>query len=125
MNITDLPNIQSVLEYIDEKYPKWVYKICDKYSNDYNYLNSNWVQMARVFNTTKKKIIIVENMLEDELYTFAELLTKVGFIIRTKDEYIYCSKCNKCIPTEKTFNIMKEKNIQFIPESYSTFCSSC
>lgn len=123
--LTDLPNIQNVLEYIDEKYPKWVYKICDKYSKDYDYLNLNWSRMCDIFNTTPKKIIIVENMNIDEFYTLAELLTKVGFIVRTKDEYIYCSKCNKCIPTEKTYDIMKTKILSIIPNSHSIYCSNC
>lgn len=123
--LTDLPNIQNVLEYIDNKYPKWVYKISDKFSKDYEYLNSNWCHMCNVFNTTPKKIIIVENMNNDEFYTLAELLTKVGFIIRSRDEYIYCLKCNKCIPTEKTYDIMKEKIPSIIPKSYSNCCSNC
>ena len=93
--LTDLPNIQNVLEYIDNKYPEWVYKISDKFSKDYEYLNSNWCHMCNVFNTTPKKIIIVENMNNDEFYTLSELLTKVGFIIRSRDEYIYCLKCNR------------------------------
>lgn len=125
MTITDLPNLQSVFEYIDKKYPQWVYMICEKYSFDYNYLNINWEQMTKVFETSSKKIILVENMIDDELFSIAELLSKLGFIVRTKDEYIYCYKCYKCIPTQKTFNIMKEKNIHLIPQVYSHFCSTC
>ena len=123
--LTDLPNIQNVLEYIDNKYPEWVYKISDKFSKDYEYLNPNWCHMCNVFNTTPKKIIIVENMNNDEFYTLSELLTKVGFIIRSRDEYIYCLKCNKCIPTEKTYDKMKEKIPSIIPKSYSNCCSNC
>ena len=129
LSLKDLPTIQDVINAVDEKYPNWIICFLDDYSSDYPHLKSNWQYLTNISNKQMQKIVIIDKYsLKDEdetQFTFCEILTLAGFVIRTKNELIPCSKCKvKAIPTEFVYNKMKEigKNV---PETWSDHCSSC
>jgi len=129
VSLRDLPTIQDVINHVNEKYPNWIIGFLDDYSTDYPHLKNNWMYLANMNKQQMQKIIIIDKYSmkeEDETqFTFCEILSFAGFVIRTKNELIPCSRCKvKAIPTELVYNKMKEigKNV---PETWMDHCSSC
>ena len=123
--ISQLSNMQEVFDLINTKYPKWIVYIMDKYSIDYQHLQSNWKIMTDSSKTNMKKIIIVSNFENDEQFAYAELLTHTGFVVRTVSDLIPCKVCNSAIASENTYNKMKEYNQIVLPNVWNTKCTSC
>lgn len=122
--ISQLSNMQEVFDLINTKYPNWIIYIMDKYSIDYPHLQSNWKIMTDTSKTNMKKIIIVSNFENDEQFAYAELLTHTGFVVRTQSDIIPCIVCNSAIPSENTYNKMKEYNNK-IPNVWNNKCTTC
>ena len=122
--ITELRTIQEVLEHIQQKFPGWIVNMYDGYSNDYGELNENWKKICEIFKATPQRIILVKNLEDDEHFSFAELLTQTGFVVRTAHEFNPCPVCNKVIPTIDIYRKLQEHNKQ-TPAVWSDTCEGC
>lgn len=121
--ITQLRTLKEVFEYIDNTHPGWVKGMYNGYSKDYKELDENWEKICETFKTTTKKIILVEKFEADDHFSFAELLSQCGFVVRTKYEFAPCS-CGLLIPTVDVYNKMKT-NGKEVPEEWCSQCSRC
>ncbi len=120
---------KSIFNKINDIYPDWICSTHDKYSNDYRFLDTNWNTFCSVLKTTKKKIILVEFIIfEDPKYsilsTISEILTRLGYVIRRKEEFTVCSFCSSVIPTEKIHSVMVQRNLD-VPTNWLTDCTNC
>lgn len=122
--ISELPTIKDVFDLIDTKYPNWIVDMVDRYSHDYPHLQNNWQTIANHSKNKMQKIVIVENFMNEEQLSFAELLTHAGFIVRTKAELIPCSVCRSAIPSQTVYNKMKE-HIKQIDFGWNNKCRNC
>ena len=124
-DLSKLPTIKDVYDYIEKKYPNWIIDALDKYSEDYPILAKNWEQTAKEAKVITQKIIIVKNLEADEQLVFCELLTGVGFHVSTQYEIIHCKICQNAIPSLQYYNNLKQINPTTIPENWSDKCISC
>ena len=122
--ITKLKTLKEVFEYIHEKHPGWIINMYDGYSEDYLQLDANWKNICQTFKCKPQRIIIIERLELDDHYSFAELLTQTGFLVRTKYEFMPCAKCNLILPTEEIYKKLKESN-KIVPEDWSPCCIKC
>ena len=122
--ISELPTMKDVFDLIESKYPNWIVEMVDRYSYDYPHLQNNWQTLVNYSKNKMQKIIIVENFINEDQLSFAELLTHAGFIVRTKAELIPCSVCRCAIPVQTIYNKMKQHNIQFDFE-WNNKCRNC
>jgi len=122
--INELETIKDIFDLIQEKYPDWILEILDSYSNDYPELEKNWNILCDVFKAKPQKILLVSAFEADDHFSFAELLTQVGFVVRTIHEFHACDICKSAIPNEHMYLKMKElkKNV---PLLYQINCSTC
>lgn len=123
-DITHLRTIQEVLEHIQEKHPGWIVGMFDAYSDDYSELSNNWHKLCETFKTTPKRIIIIKSFELDDHYSYAELLTQTGFVIRTQFEFIPCSVCQKILPSMTIYEKLKSANKK-VPDIWSGKCMTC
>ena len=122
--IRNLKTLGEVYELIEGKYPRWIIDVLDSYSSDYPQLQKNWKIIADLSKNPMQKIIIVKNFENDEQHTYAELLSSMGFIVRTQYELYACSVCKSGIPSENTYIKMKENGIN-VPEKWQRKCGGC
>ena len=121
--INELPTMKDVFELIETKYPDWIVDLVDRYSEDYPHLQNNWQTLVNISKTKMQKIVIVENFINEEQLSFAELITHAGYIVRTKAEFVPCSVCRSAIPTQTIYNKMKEHiKLDFI---WTNKCRNC
>lgn len=123
-----LPTIKEVKDLVDEVFPNWIVTAIDSYSNDYPHLETNWKVMATMAGTKPAQILIVEEIFFDDSHTlirtFAELLTRAGFMVRRKSEFFPCSVCRNALPSQELYNKMKEKSAPITTE-WKEKCSTC
>lgn len=124
--LKECPTGNEIKNLIQEVLPQWIITTASIYSDDYPHLTNNWSRLCNLLNTDKKQIIIVDYIEPNDIVTssFAEVLTSMGFIIRKKEEYTYCSFCKKVIPSLIIYNIMKNYNIA-VPKIWSNNCINC
>ena len=128
--ITQCPTLKEVIDLIEKIYPNWIITFLDKYSDDYPHLYANWEILSKETNTKRTQILIVEyiNAEEDEnhelLQIFVQLFTKIGFIVRSKEEIFPCRICKAAIPHRPSYEKMKELKID-VPEVWNDKCSKC
>lgn len=96
------------------------------YSHDYGHLDKNWKILSSLANTTPKCIIYLNEFFfnGDDLNRVCEHLTKKGYCIRRRDEFLNCTKCNLSIPCREVWLKMKEKRIP-VPENWQDHCQNC
>ena len=122
------PTMKDINDLLYEIYPKWIVLYLERYSEDYPHLQNNWESITSQYNVKKCQIIIVQKMINDDDHSliklFAEIYTRAGFIIRTKDEIIPCEKCFSAIPNIETYETMKKSNLP-VPEMWLRVCQRC
>ena len=126
-----LPEIKSVDQaeaLIDTYFPNWLNCILSDYSQDYDHLQRNWKYICQTIGTSQKKIVLVNGIFFDADHTVlnsvCEYMTRKGYIVRRVDEFTACSKCQKAIPCQEVWKVMKSKGIP-CPSVWSDKCSSC
>lgn len=126
------------IPYIQQILPGWIYTVIDTYSNDYAYLDQNWKRLCKDFKTTRKKIILVNDIptgndkkitIEDEhKIKVLDVLTRHGWVIRRTSEFVVCVVCkNKAIPSQQLWSIL-DSNPMFkgkIPKVWKNKCLNC
>jgi hypothetical protein len=122
--ITQLKTMKEVFEYIDETHPGWVIDMYDGYSKDYKELDDNWRTICEAFKTTPKRIILIEKLQVDDHFSFAELLSQCGFVVRTRYEFSPCATCRLLIPNEEVYNRLKSSG-KAVPELWNSKCQGC
>ena len=126
--IKNCPTMKDINDLLYEIYPRWIILYLDRYSDDYPHLQNNWENITSQYNTKKCQIVIVDKIINDDNHTliniFAEIYTKCGFIIRTKDEIIPCEKCFSAIPNIETYENMKKSGLD-VPELWLRVCQKC
>ena len=122
----NLPTLKEVKVLVDEIFPNWITGYFDRYSDDYPNLNKNWKHICDLSNSKPTKILIVEEINFTDNYTlirtFCELLTRSGFSVRRKGEFIPCQICGEALPSKQLHELMLEK-VPDIPIIWSQKCS--
>ncbi len=131
-HLKTLQNLKEVKDLMNEVFPSWFVCSLPRYSKDYEGFQTNWVKVANMINVPITQIIIVDDMIFDEehslIRTFAELLTRSGFSVRRKDEFIPCEKCGNALPTREMYEVYKkvqEENGIKVPITWSNKCKNC
>lgn len=126
--IKNCKTVKDVIEIINFVYPSWIVVTVDNYSEDYQHLIKNWEIICEKFQIQKQKIIVVEDIVNDDSHTlvkfFADYFTSVGCIVRTINDICVCDICCLGIPNEQIYNKMKELKMD-VPEVWSTKCLNC
>lgn len=127
-----LPTLKEVKELIDEIYPTWLITLLPQYSSDYESLQTNWINVANMANVPTTQIVIVDDMIFDDnhtlIRTFAEILTRSGFSVRRKEEFIPCQVCRNAIPTQEMYEVyskIQEQHSITLPDTWSPKCRGC
>lgn len=127
-NISSLQTIADIKNLAEQVFPGWYVASSTDFCNDYPHLSTNWKKFCDMVNVNRALIIIVDYISFDESHTvirtFAECFTRAGFSLRSVDEYILCSECNKVIPSKEIWSVFKEKGAQ-VPSEWSERCSTC
>jgi len=128
-NIRLSQTLGEIKNILDNTFPGWFVGMLPKFSDDYPNLTDSWNKICLQTNSEKKQIIIVDEINPDKdkhslIYVFIELFTKMGFIVRTKQEIIPCEKCGCALPTQLNWSLYKKAKIN-IPEKWSQFCTKC
>ena len=127
--ITESKTIEEIYNLIKSIYPEWIMFFLKSYSLDYPHLQRNWEIATEKNNIKTADIMIVEYLKPDENHKligiFSEILTATGFIVRSIEELFPCSICDRAIPCENTFNLMKEKGVDLPIEKWDKICSGC
>ena len=109
-------------------FPGWIRTQMEAYSPDYDYLQKNWVKVARMTQTIPKKILLVEKLQIDEhhrlITLFAELMTNAGYCVRQVSEFGSCPVCTRAIPFEALWLRFRERKLP-VPAVWSDTCSGC
>ena len=127
--------IEDIMKLVNNYYPTWIVYILDRFSDDYPHLTYNWEHVAKLNNVKKAKIIIVDELNFGDnfkmLNTVCEILTKSGFLVRDKKDFIKCPVCDGVLVTNSIYHILYKINtndgarkIQ-IPTSWSDKCTGC
>ena len=107
---------------IDTIFPNWFIATIDDYSDDYPHLKKNWSDICEKIGIEKTQILIVDQLSHEPQYSlilfFAEIFTRAGFAVRRKNEFFPCKVCNKALPSEYIWQIMKDNNFS-VPEKFS------
>lgn len=134
--ICKLPTLGDIQPLLIKTFPTWIIGSMSGYSLDYPTLNDNWVEICQKMNIKPTEILLVEDLfLQDAslpaehqthklVNTFAEILTRSGFVIRRKCDLFPCNNCGRAIPQSHIYDLMKKQGLQ-VPEVWSTFCSTC
>jgi hypothetical protein len=127
--------VEDIMNLVNKYYPSWIVYVLDKFSDDYPHLTYNWEHIVKLNNVKKAKIIIVDELNFGDNYkmmnTVCEILTKSGFLVRDKKDFIKCSVCNSVLVSSSIYDILykintndKARKIQ-IPETWNNKCSTC
>jgi len=127
--LKELDSTQDIRSMIEEIFPGWLKWYASGYSKDYPHLTNNWSFICRKNNTSAKKVIIVDEIFFDKenhfvLMLFCEIMTRNGYVVRRKEEYVSCKNCEKAIPSKHVWQQMKNAGL-IIPQIWSDKCSEC
>lgn len=127
-NMSEFETIRDIKNLAEKVFPGWYVASSTDFSNDYSHLSRNWKKFCDMVNVNRTLIILVDYISFDDSHTviraFAECFTRAGFNVRSADEYILCSECNKVIPSKNIWSVLKEKGAQ-VPSEWSEKCSTC
>ena len=127
-NILDSKTHGDIFAIIKRVFPSWILGASNSYSLDYPHLQSNWIKVCEKIDTQPTKILIVDFIDCDESHTlipiFCELMTRAGYCVRRKEEFISCPHCEKIIPNLEIHKKMILRKLN-IPPEWSKKCSDC
>jgi hypothetical protein len=122
------PTIKEVVELINGIFPGFLRYTLPSYSKDYPHYDINWQAMCMTMKTKKAAVILVDDFPEDESHilakTFCEIFTQAGFMVRKYTEFLPCIECGAAIPTEESYEKLKELKIS-VPTKWYKKCSTC
>ncbi len=130
MTLTDKKEIQN---FIEDTFPGWLIASTTRYCHDYPHLQLNWETICRLNNVKPQKIVVVDEVHFDRkehahnhslLMLICDVMTKLGYVVRRKEEFTGCESCQRAIPTALVWHLMQEKGMP-VPLIWSTTCSGC
>ena len=123
--IKNSPVLGKLEKIIDKYFPDWIKASTPVFSSDYLFMEKNWKQVCTEGKTTPKRIVIVEFLSLDPEYEIIQILwdilTKMGFCVKSVDELVLCKNCRCALPTEKYYRALGI----LIPEKYMDVCTDC
>lgn len=120
----------TLLDFIKETLPTWIINVCDEYDTDLSHMSKNWSTLCDRFNVPTQKILLVSYIAFGEdasktkhknLTHLCNVLTKNGYVVKDKQTFKICEKCNKLMlsdQAQKTLWNTDDKGIW-------KFCRSC
>ncbi len=121
-----------VKDLINDTFPGWLVSYGKFYSKDYVHLTANWKHICKRAGVEPQYIILVDQIPIFEkdtelLQHFCEKMTKMGYVVRRKEEFIFCKVCGAVVPSETTYDMMKLMMGSKIPlpKTWSDKCSGC
>jgi hypothetical protein len=115
-------------QFIDNHFPGWLVISLTEYSKDYNYLQKNWEKICEMSKCKTQEIVLVSDIKFDKehiaINVIAEFMTRNGYCVRRSEEFLSCVTCEKAIPCQNLWKLMKDKNMP-VPKKWSEKCSSC
>lgn len=129
-SIKNCPTVGDAKKIIDKVFPGWIVKYLEGYSEDYTIMDKHWETVCKKTGTTKKQIMIVDDVKNDEQHKlvkfFCEFFTVCGFCVRMKREYFPCEKCGLALAQPCLYDILKNDSDKYsLPERWSKICTSC
>lgn len=128
LNLENFTSREQFESFINTNFPNWLLYSLNDYSEDYPHFKQNWITICKSLNVQPKNIILVNKIQfedkNDPLIQICEFMTKKGYVVRRVDEFIPCSSCEKAIPCEEIYELLKERNFK-VPSSWQNKCSSC
>ena len=125
-NIKDSDLLYKVMEFI----PFWIVHSCKHYTDDFLFLEKNWINLCQQWNTTPKNILIVEYLPREEGFTNYKILeiicnrlTKYGYVIRNQTELVPCELCKNAQITEQVYSHLKHLHVS--GKKWNTICNLC
>ena len=122
-------NHNEIEQLIKKTFPDWILSYSHRYSKDYPHLQINWESVCKLVDVVPKNIIIVDYINFTEKHKiikyFCEIMTRFGYCVRRKEEFITCVKCNSTIPVKdlwKKFGAYKDIPR---PNKWSSNCNEC
>jgi len=122
-----------VQEFLEAEYPGWLRTVTNDYSDDYEFLRSNWKYICTKNHTSPQRIITVSAVFFDKkngplrhlgIMSICEELTRQGYVIRRYDEFVNCPVCTRSIPAREVWESMRDKRLP-VPEKWSPHCTKC
>ena len=118
-----------VMKIINRTFPGWILGCSEDYSDDYEHYKNTWKKICNKIGCKMLNIVIVDYLVfkNKDYYLiemFSELLTRFGHSVKTKFDFIQCSKCSKSIPVKENYNLLKNNNIS-VPDTWSDVCIKC
>jgi len=123
--INELATMKDVFDFINILYPNWILYILDDYSSNYPHLSYNWKMLNNQHNIPTQKIVLISKFENEDHLSYAEVLTKAGFIVRTISEFQPCSVCNKMAVPTLVIHEKIQKAGKDIPKVWSNKCNNC
>lgn len=134
--IKEMKELKDVYNLCWKTYPKWIHSILEGYSEDYPHFTENWKIISKNIknkNEVKMQRLIIVNYLPLSgvigyklISIFCEIFVSSGFMVRDINQIFPCSVCNKGLPTEHVYNLMKDEGMSdIIPEKWSNQCMKC
>lgn len=114
---------------IEQTYPDWFIHTTGEYSKDYPHFKKNWKIICDRSGVTPKSIVLVDFLIFNSdkhklVSEFSERMTKEGYCVRRKEEFISCSNCGAAIPSKLIWKKLTELKIP-APRVWSERCQRC
>lgn len=114
---------------IEKTYPTWLVHSTDRYSPDYPHFQKNWELIIDNRGLKPQEIVLVDFLLFNSdqhklIMEFAERMTKRGYCVRRKEEFVGCEKCGKAVPRKSIWKRLVELKFP-VPKKWSPTCSQC
>ena len=119
---------EDIRAIINSVYPTWLVSVMREYSQDYPHLNGNWTVICGKNGSQKRGIVLVDEIVKDEehllINIFCERMTREGYMVRRRGEFVSCEVCNSAIPSLEVYSKMKMNFIK-VPTVWSRTCTTC
>ena len=128
VQIYEAKTIGDIMIIIKEAFPTWIIGFADRYSDNFNMLNENWESICKMCKVSKKKVMIVNpiDILSDKqtcIRRVSEILTRIGYSVRTIKEMYICNKCSLAVPCNQLEELILLKYPNYI-KKFNICCSS-
>lgn len=100
------------------------------YDPEYTFLNDNWNTICQKLGVTPKEVLLTDKNVGEETredIILYDNLTSEGYCIRPLAYFNPCCTegCRHIIVSESFYNIATEKGWDFLPDTWSKYCSEC
>lgn len=134
----------NIYEYAQALLPNWILHVCERYVDEYNMLQTNWINLCTQWKTTPKRILIVSFLPSREefeklghsdsetsrstyqiLATCCNMLTANGFVIRAYTEVTACKSCEQAMLSKTVYDYLSEHKSPLVSGEWNDTCKAC